>query len=306
MRKKYPFVLAVLLILAYFSFSYALKQIEALDASKNYGCESDLQSPELPEKRELTILSYNILRTKDQIETGGIMASDLTSNSEITPDFILWQEVMGKNDEESPEKLFAEKMGNYYSEFISKSGKQSGEGSAIISRYPFELVDHKVFPGTIFPPDFERVALLGEFIVPGIGYVRIINVHLSWINARARKSQVKTTLQWLEALEQERSADLTIFGGDFNAKPNSKPISLVMHNDYFDMKFYNFNDPSLGTSSLNSRIDYIFMAPLNPQLMEVVFERLIWTVDKLSDHVAILHKYRFYCSPAPGYAEGEE
>ncbi len=129
----------------------------------------------------------------------------------------------------------------------------------------------------------------------GIGYMRIINVHLNWINARARKSQVKTTLQWLEALE-ERSADLTIFGGDFNAKPNSKPISLVMHNDYFDMKFYNFNDPSLGTSSLNSRIDYIFMAPLNPQLMEVVFERLIWTVDKLSDHVAVLHKYRFYCS----------
>lgn len=243
--------------------------------------------------KSITILTYNILRTNNQQEMSVKMAGDLASVYGIAPDFILFQEVMGRKDEKSPEKIFADRMGNYHSRFVSKSGKTSGEGSSIISRYPFVYSDFKVFKSRAIV-DSKRVILMGEFDVPGIGCVRVANVHLAWapFNFIHRIEQIKEALSWLQERNNTKPADVTILGGDFNAAPGAKEISLVtVENNAGSLIFLDFNDPSMKTTK-HGRIDYVFVAASGNRLVDFMCERFLWKENPISDHISVLHKYR--------------
>ena len=58
---------------------------------------------------------------------------------------------------------------------------KDGEGLGILSRYPFDHYDGLVFDARTNKMMLgnKRIAVMGEFVVPDIGRVRVVNTHLA-------------------------------------------------------------------------------------------------------------------------------
>jgi endonuclease/exonuclease/phosphatase family metal-dependent hydrolase len=262
----------------------------------------------------LSVMTFNMWH-KDKPHELQAMAERLHSDLAELPDFIMLQEVMfnrsrPKDDpRDSTAAVLADQLG-YYCHGTKRTSDR--EGVAIISRYPFDYYGERHLEAQTSPLllGFRRVSVLGEFLVPGAGRVRVVNVHFTnWgFEARVRAKQLEETLQWMAEREQEVHADITFLGGDFNFRPTWDEMQLVTDAQFDPMlHLQSFNDDNLPTKGSpgnpRHRIDYIFVSvPNADRQLALIQERSLWAKGmepldggrtiRLSDHVPLLHEYR--------------
>ena len=257
----------------------------------------------------LSVLSFN-MQHRDKPAQLAVMAERLRSDLADMPDFILCQEVLFQRSRhkghDNTATVLAEELGYYCHGTKRRSDR---EGVAIISRHPFVHYSQRDLKartsGLLL--GFRRVSIMGEFLVPGMGRVRVVNVHLAhWpFEHHIRYQQLKETLQWIADRDREVPADVIVLGGDFNIQPGWSEMGLLTDSPgpgelrYLDL---NSSDPTRGRPGApRVRVDYIFVAAPDRDL-RMLGERLLYkdgllTGDGgnrrfwLSDHVPLLHEY---------------
>lgn len=262
----------------------------------------------------IRIFTFNILRTNGLAENEmKSLARYFKERPDKTPDFILLQEVYSYNSKDPARAhaaaILAREM-NYHVKYANKGGIIGpSEGSAILSRFPFEHFD-SISMGSAPLLDSLRLAVMGEFMVPGIGRVRVVNVHLAYAPdmKKFRRSQVKQTLQWMCKRESnaETSAAVSFLGGDFNASADSGELAAIFNSAYcgfFNFQNFNTKDFTCGSKERHDkyRIDQIFVSggPLKVQFLGETLPGKEGTESyneeiKFSDHVPVYHEYLFH------------
>ena len=239
------------------------------------------------------------------------MAERLDTDLSETPDFILCQEVLFERsrveEESNTAALLANDLGCHWRGTQRTSDR---EGVAIISRYPFSFYDelHLKSQTSRLLLGFRRVSVMGEFNVPGVGLVRVVNVHFTnWgFEAHVRQNQLEETLEWLAQRDAQVPADVIVFGGDFNIKVGDDEMTTLTEGKFakrFDFQDFNTNNPTRGKpGDPDYRVDYIFISSPQTELRMVGRgEQRLWmeglTSPKhrsrfwLSDHTPVLHEY---------------
>jgi endonuclease/exonuclease/phosphatase family metal-dependent hydrolase len=258
----------------------------------------------------LSVLTFNMQHRNNPRELG-VMAERLDADLAETPDFILCQEVLFERsrveEESNTAALLANDLGCHWRGTKRTSDR---EGVAIISRYPFAHYDelHLKSQTSRMLLGFRRVSVMGEFNVPDIGLVRVVNVHFTnWgFEAHVRRNQLEETLQWLMVRDAQAPADLIIFGGDFNIRVGDDEMTALTEGEYaerFAFQDFNTNNPTRGKPGKpKHRVDYIFISSRNTELRMVGRgEQRLWMEGLrspahrsrfwLSDHVPVLHEY---------------
>jgi endonuclease/exonuclease/phosphatase family metal-dependent hydrolase len=246
----------------------------------------------------LSVLSANLHRNRSPADMR-LLAANVHRDLSDGPDFVLCQEVMFSPLGPAQSSAAALARGLNYHWAGNPRGAISAEGSAILSRYPFIYSSR-------WRLGFRRMSVMGEFDVPGIGRVRVINVHFQDKPAHAdnRRAQLAETLRWIEARERRCPATITILGGDFNAEPDA-PEFAALFSPESATSFQSFNTKRLSTldKTLRRRVlrlDNIYIASSDPNLIGDGVERVLWPVGLssgdgrwlyVSDHLPILHVY---------------
>jgi endonuclease/exonuclease/phosphatase family metal-dependent hydrolase len=241
---------------------------------------------------------------KDKPHELRVMADYMRAHLKSVPDFILCQEVKFERDDAlAPDTaaVLARELG-YNSRGTRR--KSDNEGVAIISRYPFLYYDelHLRAQTSGLLLGFNRVSVMGEFFVPRVGRVRVVNVHFTnWgFEHHIRDKQLAETLQWIDRREARAQAAITFFGGDFNAKQDWDEMKQLGEGATTKMVFDSYNgvDPTHGSpGSPKRRIDFIFVSGANRLLFggeQILFKDPLGDGDDrfhLSDHCAVLHRY---------------
>lgn len=252
----------------------------------------------------LVVMSFNMWH-KDRPKELKVLADTLKADPRRLPDFILCQEVVFERDgaQENTAAVLASQLG-YHARGTRRTSDK--EGIAIISRFPFVYYDqlHLKAQTSRLLLGFNRLSVMGEFMVPGVGRVRVVDVHLTnWgFEKHIRRKQLAETLQWIAQRDAQVPAALTFLGGDFNAKPESKEMQLIKDSQFTGhLRYQNFNSdhPSMGLPGTpDKRIDYIFVASRHP-VLRLARESLLWHEGLfdgdsrfyLSDHLCLLHEY---------------
>lgn len=254
----------------------------------------------------MSVMTVNLWH-KDRPEELKIVADHLRKDLERVPDFVLCQEVVFKRSGplKSTADVLASNLG-YHARGTKRTSDR--EGIAIVSKYPFVhyAERHLKHQTSRLLIGFRRVSVMGEFDVPSVGRVRVVNVHFTnWgFEAHVRRKQLAETLAWIEQRQKEAPAAVTFLGGDFNAKIHWDEMDQVKRTDGL-VDFHNFNgdEPSMGSpGNPNKRIDFIFVAAPERKV-KLVDEDLMWKDGLprgkgdsrffLSDHLAVVHTYEF-------------
>jgi endonuclease/exonuclease/phosphatase family metal-dependent hydrolase len=258
------------------------------------------------ERDSLSVMSFNMWH-KDRPDQLKTMANQLRVDLKQLPDFVLCQEVVfGRGGaEDNTAAVLGNQLG-YYCRGTRRTSDR--EGIAIISRYPFVYyADRHLKAQTsrlLF--GFNRVSVMGEFMVPGIGRVRVVDVHLTnWaFEHHIRRKQLQETLAWISEREAQVPAAVTILGGDFNSKSHWDEMKQISAADSTGrVRFMNFNSnlPSMGSlGNPKKRIDHIFVSAARGAV-QLVQEELFWKEGLrngssrfyVSDHLCLLHVYSF-------------
>lgn len=264
----------------------------------------------------LSVITFN-MQHRDKPDQLAVMSARLTSDLDETPDFILCQEVLFNRAERQGEENTAAVLANDLGCFVRGTKRTSDrEGVAIISRYPFQYYAerHLKSQTSRFLLGFRRVSVMGEFQVPTVGLVRVVNVHLTnWgFEAHVRHKQLEETLEWMVERDAELRADVVILGGDFNIKPDQDELKLVTEGslaDHFDFRNFNSDAPTRGGAGHPTyRVDYIFISsPRRAVDLTNTGDQRLWVEGLtspqhrsrfwLSDHVPVLHEYRIAAPP---------
>lgn len=241
--------------------------------------------------KSLGIMTIN-LQHERKVENFKKLTDGIRDDFEDVPEFFVFQEVMFDNKkEESTASIrhFAEQMGYYYR---ATSRPTDNEGLGIASRYPFSYYAHKRYKKqSLIPPFYKRIALMGEFEVPGQGLVRVVNIHLTnwgWENGDRRK-QMRETLEWMAERQREVVADVIVLGGDFNGETSDSEFrDLLKDEEIMDgVVLSNFNS-SQGTHSGGARIDNLLVWS---RLTKVTPESEAIVDYGISDHSHVAHRY---------------
>jgi endonuclease/exonuclease/phosphatase family metal-dependent hydrolase len=255
------------------------------------------------------VMTTNLWHKDRPIELRAV-ADLLRADPTTRPDFILCQEVVFNRSSrlDNTAAVLASELG-YYCKGTKRTSDR--EGLAIVSRYPFVHYDvrHLEAQTSRLLLGFNRVSVMGEFMVPGAGRVRVVNVHFTnWkFEKHVRTKQLEETLEWIAAREKSVPAAITFLGGDFNAEPDSDEMQMAANfKGPRGMRFRSFNDPqdpSKGPpGNPKKRIDYILVAVAQHPPLAFVDEQLLWKDGvprgrhgdgkfHLSDHVPVLHRY---------------
>lgn len=267
----------------------------------------------------IAILTTN-LEHKDRPKELKVVAERLRAGDVPSiPDFIICQEVLFKRS--GPQKNTAEVLALHLGYYCRGTKRTSDrEGVAIISRYPFEYYGERHLKAQTarLLLGFRRVSVMGEFQVPGIGRVRVVNVHFTnWeFEERIRRKQLEETLDWIAERDAEVPVAVTFLGGDFNAGVHEREMKALSTPKPGAPVFANFNGktPTWGfTKSKATRIDLVFVAAQG-QAWRLNQEQVLWKEgvprsedpeDRfgLSDHLPVYH---LYSPTGPTFAGAED
>lgn len=254
----------------------------------------------------LSVMSINLWH-RDEPAQLLAMARRLRTDTVKVPDFIACQEVVFNRDSdlEDTAQVLASYMG-YYSRGTKRTSDR--EGIAIVSRYPFAYYAEKRLEAQTsrLLAGFNRISIMGEFMVPGLGRVRVANVHLTnWgFEHHIRRKQLDETLDWIARREQAVPAAVTFLGGDFNAERHEDEMDpLATSRVGGRIRFCDFNsdEPSKGSpGNPKRRIDYVFVSAARHPV-RLVQEKLLWKdgirvgnkIVHPSDHLGVVHVYSF-------------
>lgn len=259
-----------------------------------------------PVSSDLSVVTFN-MKHRDRPAELKVLAEYL-EDLDNPPDFMLCQEVLFQRNpwrgQHDTAAVLADDLGLYSRGTKRKSDR---EGVAIISRYPFDFYDelHLKARTSAFLLGFRRVSVMGEFVVPRVGRVRVVNVHLAYqsFENHVRRKQLAETLEWLAARERLVHADVTILGGDFNMEPDRKEWAVLDDRTLTgNLKFVDANTdaPTFGADEPYKRVDYLFVAAPDQDVKllreRVLFKEGLWRLDGSgrfwpSDHLPVCHEY---------------
>ena len=266
-------------------------------------------APAADSAQSLSVISFN-MEHKDRPSQLKVVAEHMKSELSALPDFICCQEVVFERggSQDNTAAVLADDLG-YYCRGTKRTSDR--EGVAIVSKYPFTYYAARNLKSQTSPLliGFRRVSIMGEFDVPNLGRVRVVDVHFTnWgFEHHVRRKQLAETLQWIKDRQAEAPAAVTILGGDFNAKAWWDEMKQIKQpGEFGNLAFKDFNSQanSFGLPGTPSkRIDHLFVyAPqLEPRLLE---EKLFWR-DGLrdggsrfyvSDHLLLMQRYEFKAS----------
>lgn len=237
------------------------------------GC-SHLDSAE-PGPRQLRILTYNVHHCEG---TDGKFDYDRIAGiiNDLKPDVAALQEIDVKTNRASGVDQAATLAGltglNYT--FGRAIDYESGQyGLAILSRFPLRDVANTPLPTQ--PGSEPRIALAAH-IKPDAGPAEIVFVdtHLCHRNEQVRTMQ---TTRLNDFVNSEGDVPV-IFAGDFNARPSSEPMKVLLESNWLD------------AVAPQSRIDYVLLRKKDP--WEVVEVRII-DEPVASDHDPVLVTLRW-------------
>jgi endonuclease/exonuclease/phosphatase family metal-dependent hydrolase len=233
----------------------------------SWGCHEGLARPQTP--RTLRVLTYNIHHGEGTDERFDYERLAKVIN-DLSPDIVALQEVdrgteraSGVDQAKRLGKLC--KMHHAFGQAMPYQGGQYGE--AILSRFPIEKV--LVHP---LPYNLEReprAALEVRVDVEGIGPLVFVGTHLCHQDEALRTLQTRRLAQLFDKAE----GPPVILAGDFNARPGSAPMNVLVGSGWTDV------------IAPRSRIDYILVRAADPwRVAEVTF------VDEpvASDHDPVL------------------
>jgi endonuclease/exonuclease/phosphatase family metal-dependent hydrolase len=258
----------------------------------------------------LNVMTIN-MEHRDRPHELRVAADYMRDNLDKLPDFILCQEVKFERDDALAPNTAAVLARELGFDCKGTRRKSDNEGVAIISRYPFLYFDELHLRAQTSPLllGFNRVSVMGEFFIPKIGRVRVVNVHFTnWaFEHHIRDKQLAETLKWIDQREAKVPAAITFFGGDFNAKHNwGEMKQLAPGATAMAFEDYNGVDPTQGSpGSPHKRIDYIFVSAASHLLFggeQILFKERLKDGDSsfhLSDHCAVLHRYTLKTSAGP-------
>lgn len=257
----------------------------------------------------LSVLTWNTKHRDVPIQLAAVAEEFKRTFSKQQPDFILLQEVVfdrpASKGQDNTAAALAEQIG-YQVRGEARDG--GAEGVAILSRHPFEYFDHLHITArdALLSGGFPRVSVMGEFNMPGVGRVRVVNLHLTQRLSQSdiRRQQLQETLDWMARREKEVKADVIILGGDFNCEIDAPEIALMRDvNACGGLTFVDHNSRTPTSGKLGDpfeRIDYVFIAsPMRS--VSSIGEAVLWrdgvpTADGSghfhpSDHLPMLQVY---------------
>ncbi|MBN1869858.1 MAG: glycosyltransferase [Candidatus Omnitrophica bacterium] len=205
------------------------------------------------------------------------------------PDIVALQELdkgRKRTGKEDQPHLIAKELEMIYHFHPSVVDDEERYGTAVLSRYPMELIRAGRLPGNIKKPTMEpRGAIWAAIHIAGTN-INVINTHLG-LSPRERNSQIKVLLgpEWVL---HPACQGPVILCGDFNALPNSQLCRHIkkMFRDAQE-KLDNHNPKATWFSYYPiGRIDHIFVGPE----IEVTHVEVSRTdLDKLaSDHLPLI------------------
>ena len=213
-------------------------------------------------------------------------------NAEM-PDIIAFQEVIPKSI------AFLRKICpdyDFYGQFRTKNFDGEGLYTAV-RRDSFDVTAYETFwlspepyePGSRFVEQSEcpRICVLTDIRNKKTGFrIRLFNVHLDHISEHARELGIQCVLD--KALEYNNKKQVfTGILGDFNALPESRPVTACKKCGYFDAAQAQ-NHTFHGFGKVKEKLDYIFLCD---DMHSIVKNSFVWNDFKngiyLSDHYPV-------------------
>ena len=158
-----------------------------------------------------------------------------------------------------------------YAKTIPHAGGYYGIG--ILSKYPFVQTRRVMLPMPEGAVE-QRALLIADVELPSGKMITVVSTHLDYTTSEVRQAQVGALN---EALKNNPYP--MVVAGDFNATPTSPEISKGMAN----WKEVTLPDFTIPTNNPKSKIDYIFVYPVNSwSVISAVTPRVT-----LSDHLPV-------------------
>lgn len=231
------------------------------------GCHAESVKPRSPQT--LRVLTYNIHHGEgvderfDYDRLAGVI-------KKLEPDIVALQEVdfgteraSGVDQAKRLAKLC--RMHYAFGQAMPHEGGQYGE--AILSRFPIEKTIVHPLP---YDLDLEPRAAIEVVLRPaGIGSISFVGTHLCH---KSNDLRVRQT-QRLTQLFTSKEGCPVILAGDFNARPGSEPMNVLLNADWTD------------AVSPRSVIDYVLVRACDPW---IVREVIIVDEPIASDHDPVL------------------
>ena len=231
------------------------------------GCHGGVVGPQSP--RTLRVLTYNIHHGQGMDERFGYERLARVIN-DLSPDIVALQEVDCGTDRASGVDQAARlgKLCKMHHAFGQAMPYQNGQyGEAVLSRLPIaKTVVHPL------PHHLEReprAALEVHVQIEGIGPLVFVGTHLCHQDNDLRTLQTGRIKQVLA----KEDGPPTILAGDFNARPGSDPMNVLLDDGWIDVV------------APRSRIDYILIRAADPWKVKDV---IIVDEPVASDHDPIL------------------
>lgn len=231
------------------------------------GCHSESAKPRSPQT--LRVLTYNIHHgegTDEKFDYKRLAAVI----EKLKPDIVALQEVDCGTERASgvdQAKLLAKLCRMHYA-FGQAMPHQGGQyGEAVLSRFPIEKTFVHPLP---YQLDREpRSAIEVVIAPPGIGPISFIGTHLCHQSSELRTLQT----QRLSQLFPAQKGNPVILAGDFNARPGSDPMNVLLNAGWVD------------AVAPRSVIDYVLIRGCDPWTVK---DAIIQDEPIASDHDPVL------------------
>lgn len=231
------------------------------------GCQAGSRDPEAA--RTLRVLTYNIHHGEG---TDGRFDYERLARviNELSPDLVALQEVDQSTDRASgvDQAALLGELCKMHCVFGQAMPYQNGHyGEAILSRFPIEKSIVHPLP---YQVGQEPRAALEVLVRPqGVGPIIFVGTHLCHQSNETRSQQT----QRISRLFTEDEGPPVILAGDFNARPGSGPMNVLLDDGWIDVV------------APRSRIDYILVRASDPWKVQQV---IIVDEPVVSDHDPVL------------------
>jgi len=231
------------------------------------GCHRDAVKPQT--LRTLRVLTYNIHHGEgtDEVFDYDRLARVI---NDLSPDIVALQEVDKGTDRASgvDQAALLGTLCKMHHTFGQAMPYQNGQyGEAILSRFPIEKTLVHPLP---YQLDQEpRAALEARIQVEGIGSIVFVGTHLCH---QSNETRVQQTERMSDLFANEEGPPV-ILAGDFNARPGSAPMNVLLGDGWID------------TIAPRSRIDHVLVRAVDPWR---VGEVIIVDEPVASDHDPVL------------------
>ncbi|UCD49608.1 MAG: endonuclease/exonuclease/phosphatase family protein [Phycisphaerales bacterium] len=232
-----------------------------------YGCHGGAAKPQEP--HTLRVLTYNIHHGEGTDERFDYKRLARVIN-DLSPDIVALQEVDRGTERASgvDQAALLGKLCKMHHAFGQAMPYQGGRyGEAVLSRFPIEKVNVHPLPFNLEREP--RAALEVRVEIKGIGPLVFVGTHLCHQDDELRTLQTRR----MSRLFDKEEGPPIILAGDFNARPGSDPMNVLLQDGWTDVV------------APRSRIDYILVRAADPWQVK---ELTILDEPVASDHDPVL------------------